>query len=150
MAEQHSTAKGEDTPGNRKSEGTERVREVIRDGFYTLLGAASWAFEKTDEMANTWLHQGRTSGEESRRRFDEFASRTRRAGEDLGRRVQDSVRSARSSMPLASREQVAQLERQVAELSRELEALRGGPAESPPQRSKTAEVTPPQPRPRAD
>ena|SRR5438128_8294176 len=123
MAEQHSTEKGEDTPGNRESEGTERVREVIRDGFYTLLGAASWAFEKTDEMANTWLHQGRTSGEESRRRFDEFASRTRRAGEDLGRRVQDSVRSAR--MPLATREQVANLERQVAELTRQIESMRG-------------------------
>ena len=138
MAEQHSTEKGEDSPGNRESEGTERVREVIRDGFYTLLGAASWAFEKTDEMANTWLHQGRASGEESRRRFDEFATRTRRAGEDLGRRVQDSVRGAR--MPLATREQVANLERQVAELSKQLESMRssaGTSAANPPQRGRT-------------
>jgi len=38
-------------------------------------------------------------------------------------------------MPLASREQVAQQERQVAELSRELESLRGESATKPPQRS---------------
>ena len=129
MADQHSTQKPAGTSENRESEGTERVREVIRDGFYTMLGAASWAFEKTDEMAHNWLHQGRTSGDESRRRFDEFASRTRRAGEDLGRRVQEGVRSAR--MPLATREQVENLERQVAELSRQLEGMRGSSERSP-------------------
>src|SRR5438093_1534153 len=69
MADEHSTQKGQVPPENRDSEGTERVREVVRDGFYTMLGAASWAFEKTDEMAHNWLHQGRTSGDESRRRF---------------------------------------------------------------------------------
>src|SRR5438128_3860240 len=128
MADEHSTQQGEGTSESRDSEGTERVREVIRDGFYTMLGAASWAFEKTDEIAHNWLHQGRTSGDESRRRFDEFAARTRRAGEDLGRRVQEGVRSAR--MPLATREQVADLERQVAELSRQLEAMRGSAGSS--------------------
>lgn len=115
-----------------ETDGTERVREVIRDGFYTLLGAASWAFEKTDEMTHTWLQQGRVSGEESRRRFDDIADRTRRAGEDLGRRVQDTMRSARSSMPLATREQVANLERQIAELTREIESLKSGGSTSNP------------------
>ncbi|TMF52366.1 MAG: hypothetical protein E6I24_00910 [Chloroflexi bacterium] len=129
MADQQTTQKGADRSEARESEGTERVREVIRDGFYTMLGAASWAFEKTDEMAQSWLHQGRSSGDESRRRFDEFAARTRQAGEDLGRRVQEGVRSAR--MPLATRDQVANLERQVAELTRQLEALRGSAAGSP-------------------
>jgi polyhydroxyalkanoate synthesis regulator phasin len=126
MADQYSTQSGDRLPPSSQSEGTERVREVIRDGFYTMLGAASWAFEKTDEMAQTWLSQGRSSGSESRRRFDDLAARTRRAGEDFGRRVQDSVRTARSSMPLATREQVANLERQVAELTRQIESLKSG------------------------
>ncbi|TME48285.1 MAG: hypothetical protein E6I56_01830 [Chloroflexi bacterium] len=131
MADEPSTPSGADRPGEQ-GEGTERVREVIRDGFYTMLGAASWAFEKTDEMANTWLRQGRASGDENRRRFDQLTARTRRAGEDLGRRVQDSVRTARSSMPLASREQVANLERQVAELTRQIESLKSGGSAMPP------------------
>src|SRR5439155_26670141 len=84
MADQQTTQKGAGSSEARDSEGTERVREVIRDSFYTMLGAASWAFEKTDEMAQSWLHQGRSSGDESRRRFDEFAARTRQAGEDFG------------------------------------------------------------------
>ena len=108
------------------------MREVIRDGFYTMLGAASWAFEKTDEMAHHWLQQGRTSSEQGRRRFDHLASRTRRAGEDLSRRVQDSMRTARSSMPLATRDQVAHLERRIEELSRQIESLRGGGAPGTP------------------
>jgi len=130
MAEHHPPDGGEHTPEHdhhghhEDSEGTERVREVIRDGFYMLLGAASWAFEKTDEMAHTWLHQGHMTGDDSRRRFDEFAARTRRAGEDLGRRVQNTMRS--SMPPLATREQVANLERQVAELTRQIESLKSG------------------------
>ena len=117
---------GHDHPSDQtESEATERVRELVRDGFYTLIGAATWAFEKTDEMTHTWLQQGQISGDQSRRRFDEFTSRTRRAGEELGRRVQETVRTARTSMPLATREQVANLERQVAELSRQIDSLRG-------------------------
>jgi polyhydroxyalkanoate synthesis regulator phasin len=127
MAEHHPPDGGEQMAGHdhTASEGTERVRELVRDGFYTLIGAATWAFEKTDEMTHTWLQQGQISGDQSRRRFDEFTSRTRRAGEELGRRVQDTMRTARTSMPLASREQVENLERQVAELSRQIESLRG-------------------------
>lgn len=100
------------------------MREAIRDGFTIMLGAASWAFEQGDRMVDTWLHQGHISREEGRRRFDEFASRTRQAGEDLSRRVSSSVRSARS--PIATRDQVANLERQVAELTRQIESMRAG------------------------
>jgi polyhydroxyalkanoate synthesis regulator phasin len=113
MAEQH-----------QHSEGSERVREVVRDGFTIMLGAASWAFEQGDRMIDTWLHQGHISREEGRRRFEEFTSTARIKGEEVSRRVQESMRSAR--MPLASREQVANLERQVAELTRQIESLRSG------------------------
>jgi polyhydroxyalkanoate synthesis regulator phasin len=124
-------AEHEPSPGSEHehSPGSERIREAVRDGFTIMVGAASWAFEQGDHMVDTWLHQGQVSREEGRRRFDEFASRTRHAGEDLGRRVQDSVRSARSSM--ATRDQVANLERQVAELTRQVEAMKGGGAASP-------------------
>ena len=111
MAEEH-----------QHSEGTERVREAIRDGFTIMLGAASWAFELGDRMVETWLHQGEVSRDESRRRFEEFKSNTRRRGEELGRRVSESVRS---SMPVATRDHVAQLERQVAELTRQIESMKG-------------------------
>jgi polyhydroxyalkanoate synthesis regulator phasin len=118
MAEQHP-----------HSEGTERVREAVRDGFTIMLGAASWAFEMGDRMVDTWLHQGEMSREESRRRFEEFKSNTRRRGEDLSRRVQEGVRS---SMPVATRDQIASLERQVADLKRQLESMQSAGATSSP------------------
>src|SRR6202022_331890 len=99
---------------DQHSEGTERVREAIRDGFTIMLGAASWAFEQGDRLMDTWLHQGQISREESRRRFEEFASNARRRGEDLGRRVSNS-------MPVVTRDQVANLERQGAELTCHIE-----------------------------
>ena len=132
MAEHHSSESGEHTGARHESEGSERVREVIRDGFTIMLGAASWAFEQGDRLVDTWLRQGHVSREEGRRRFDEFASRTRRAGEDLGRRVQDSVKNARTSMPLATRDQIAQLERQVADLTRQVESMKSGGAGTSP------------------
>jgi polyhydroxyalkanoate synthesis regulator phasin len=111
------------------SDGTERIREVVRDGFTIMVGAASWAFEQGDRLVGTWMDQGHVSREEGRRRFDEFANRTRQAGEDLSRRVTDSVRTARSSMPLATRDQITSLERRIEELTRELESMKApGPS----------------------
>jgi polyhydroxyalkanoate synthesis regulator phasin len=75
-------------------------------------------------MLDSWLHQGRATREQGRRRLDDLAERSRRARDDFSRRVQDGVRSARSSMPLATRDQISNLERQVAQLTREIEALR--------------------------
>ena len=123
MAEQH-----------QHSEGTERVRETIRDGFTIMLGAASWAFEQGDRLVDTWLHQGHVSREEGRRRFEEFASSTRRRGEDLTRRVSENMRA---SMPIATRDQIASLERQVAELKHELESMKSAGA-TPPSSGPTA------------
>jgi polyhydroxyalkanoate synthesis regulator phasin len=131
MAEHHSPESGEHSAAHGPSEGSERLREVVRDGFTIMLGAASWAFEQGDRLVDTWMRQGQVSREEGRKRFDDFASRTRHAGEDLGRRVQDSMRNARSSMPVVTRDQVAQLERQVAELTRQVESLKAGNATSP-------------------
>jgi polyhydroxyalkanoate synthesis regulator phasin len=118
-------AEHNDPHEHQHSEGSERVREVVRDGFTIMLGAASWAFEQGDRLVDTWLHQGHVSREEGRRRFEEFASNTRRRGEDLGRRVSEGMRS---SMPVATRDQIASLERQVAELKSEIESLKGAGA----------------------
>jgi len=127
----------------RPSDGTERVREVVRDGFTIMVGAASWAFEQGDRLVGTWMDQGHVSREEGRRRFDEFAGKTKQAGEDLSRRVSESVKSARTSMPVATRDQVASLERRVEELSRQLESLKASGAM--PSASATS-TTPREPR----
>src|ERR1700736_1320595 len=135
MAEHH------DPHEHQHAEGTERIREVVRDSFTIMLGAASWAFEQGDHLIDTWLHQGHVSREEGRRRFEEFASNTRRRGEDLGRRVSESMRA---SMPVATRDEIAKLERQVAELKSEIESLKSAGA-MPSSPGQTATRERPQP-----
>src|ERR1700682_2685852 len=126
MAEQH-----------QHSEGIERVREVVRDGFTITLGAASWAFEQGDRLVDTWLHQGHVSREEGRRRFEEFASNTRRRGEDLSRRVTESMRS---SLAVATRDEIASRDRRTAAQKRQLESMKSaGPAAAPGSQSPTRE-----------
>jgi polyhydroxyalkanoate synthesis regulator phasin len=129
MAEHDHAPESERTPGgepqyslgneHEHSPGSERLREVVRDGFTIMLGAASWAFEQGDRMVDTWLHQGLVTREDSRRRFQEFANRTRQAGENLSRRVSGSV-------PVVTRDQVAGLERRIDELTRQIESMKGG------------------------
>ena len=93
----------------------------MREGFTLAVGAAAWAFEQGDRLMAGWMERGRISGEASRRRLDEFAARTR-----------SGLRNAASSVPLASREQVMELERKVEELTRQVEALRQMPPPPPP------------------
>src|SRR3984893_193551 len=135
MAEHH------DPHEHQHAEGTERIREVVRDSFTIMLGAASWAFEQGDHLVDTWLHQRHVSREEGRRRCEEFASTPRRRGEDLSRRVSEGMRS---SMPVATRDEIAKLERQVAELKSELESLKSGGA-TPSASGQTATRERPQP-----
>ena len=131
-------AEHNDPHEHQHAEGSERVREVVRDGFTIMLGAASWAFEQGDRLVDTWLHQGHVSRQEGRRRFEEFASNTRRRGEDLSRRVSEGMRS---SMPVATRDEIARLERQIADLKSQIESMKSAgatpsPAGSPPTRER--------------
>lgn len=108
------------------SNATERLRDVMREGFTLALGAASWAYEKGDKLVGTWMDQGNVTRVEGRRKFDEFASRTKKTGEEWGRAMSDRVRSATSSVPVASRDQVENLERRIEELTRQIEELKAG------------------------
>src|SRR5258708_30105584 len=100
-------AEHDDPHEHQHSEGSDRVREVVRDGFTIMLGAASWAFEQGDRMIDTWLHQGHVSREEGRRRFEEVGSNTPPRGEDPGPRVSEGKRP---SVPGGTRGQIARLE----------------------------------------
>ena len=97
----------------------------MREGFTLMIGAASWAYEQSDRLVGTWMDQGKVTRVEGRRKFDEFASRTRKTGEEWGRAVSDRVRTATASAPVASREHVESLERRIEELTRQVEELKG-------------------------
>jgi polyhydroxyalkanoate synthesis regulator phasin len=137
MQEQHGNHAGGDSGDPHEPGDPVSLRNLFRESFTLMVGAASWAFEQGDRLLDTWMEQGQLSRAESRRKFEDFTDRTRRSGQEFGRRVSESFRRAGSSMP-ASRVEIENLQRKVEELQRQLEAMKAGQGPSrptPPPRS---------------
>jgi polyhydroxyalkanoate synthesis regulator phasin len=103
----------------------DRLREMIRDTFTLMLGAASWATEEGERLIRQWMDRGEVSREEGKRMLDQLKEQARKSRDELSRVVAEGVRNASASVPVATREQVAALERRVEELTKEIEALKG-------------------------
>lgn len=104
----------------------DRMREMVRDAFTLMLGAASWATEEGERLIRQWMDRGEVSREEGKRMLDQLKEQARKSRDALSRVVAEGVRNASASMPVATREQVAALERRIEELTREVESLKGG------------------------
>jgi polyhydroxyalkanoate synthesis regulator phasin len=99
----------------------DRLRSTVREGFLIMLGAAAWAFDQGDRLMERWIEQGQVSRELGRVRLEELRARAR-----------EGVRGAAAGMPIATREQVASLERRIEELTRQVEALRASRSPAAP------------------
>lgn len=104
----------------------DRLREMMRDSFTLMLGAASWATEEGERLIRQWMDRGELSREEGRRMLDQLKEQARKSRDELSRVVAEGVRTASASMPVATREQVAALERRIDELTQEIERLKSG------------------------
>jgi polyhydroxyalkanoate synthesis regulator phasin len=102
----------------------ERLREMIRDTFTLMLGAASWATEEGERLIRQWMDRGEVSREEGKRMLEQLKEQARKSRDELSRVVAEGVRNASANVPVASREQVAALERRVEELTKEIESLK--------------------------
>jgi len=97
---------------------------MVRDSFTLMLGAASWASEEGERLVRQWMDRGEVSREEGKRMLDQLKEQARKSRDELSRLVAEGVRHASANMPVATREQVATLERQIDELKREIESLK--------------------------
>jgi polyhydroxyalkanoate synthesis regulator phasin len=102
----------------------ERLREMMRDTFTLMLGAASWATEEGERLIRQWMDRGEVSREEGKRMLEQLKEQARKSRDELSRVVAEGVRNASANVPVASREQVAALERRVEELTKEIESLK--------------------------
>jgi len=108
----------------------DRLREMMRDSFTLVLGAASWATEEGERLIRQWMDRGEVSREEGKRMLDQLKEQARKSRDELSRVVAEGVRAASASMPVATREQVSALERRIEELTREVERLKAGGRDS--------------------
>jgi polyhydroxyalkanoate synthesis regulator phasin len=104
----------------------DRLREMIRDTFTLMLGAASWATEEGERLVRQWMDRGEVSREEGKKMLEQLKEQARKSRDELSRAVAEGIRNASASVPVATREQVAALERRVEELTREIESLKAG------------------------
>lgn len=104
---------------------TDRLREMMRDTFTLMLGAASWATEEGERLIRQWMERGEVSREEGKRMLDQLKEQARKSRDELSRVVAEGVRNASANVPVATKEQVAALERRIDELTKEVESLKG-------------------------
>jgi polyhydroxyalkanoate synthesis regulator phasin len=104
----------------------DRLREMMRDTFTLMLGAASWATEEGERLVRRWMDRGEVSREEGKKMLEQLKEQARKSRDELSRAVAEGIRNASASLPVATREQVAALERRVEELTREIESLKAG------------------------
>jgi polyhydroxyalkanoate synthesis regulator phasin len=103
----------------------DRLREMMRDTLTLMLGAASWATEEGERLVRQWVDRGEVSREEGKRMLDQLKEQARKSRDELSRVVAEGVRNASANVPVATKEQVAALERRIEELSKEVESLKG-------------------------
>ncbi len=107
----------------------DRLREMMRDTMTLMLGAASWATEEGERLVRQWMDRGEVSREEGKKMLEQLKEQARKSRDELSRAVAEGVRNASASVPVATREQVAALERRVEELTRGGESLKAGRGE---------------------
>jgi polyhydroxyalkanoate synthesis regulator phasin len=110
----------------RATTAADRLREMMRDAVTLMLGAATWATEEGERLVRQWMDRGEVSREEGKRMLEQLKEQARKSRDELSRAVAEGIRNASANVPVATREQVAALERRVEELTREIESLKAG------------------------
>src|SRR5207245_8962282 len=116
----------------RATSTADRLREMMRDTMTLVLGAASWATEEGERLVGQWMDRGEVSREEGKKMLEQLKEQARKSRDELSRAVAEGVRNASASVPVATREQVAALERRGQAPTKEGEAPKAGPGEAGP------------------
>lgn len=94
--------------------------ESVKKAMYTGLGMASLTKEKLEELVTELAKKGELSEQEGKEIFAEVAAKTKEAKDKLESQVRQLVKESLAKMNLVSKEDLAALERKVAELEEEI------------------------------
>ena len=97
------------------------MKELLQNIMYAGIGAATLTKEKLEELQDELIEKGKMSRDEGKQFVDELKSKSEKAKEQLdqwiARRVEDQVKQ----LNLASRDEIAELQKKVDELRTLLE-----------------------------
>lgn len=100
--------------------------ENMKKALYTGLGMASLTKDKLAELVDELAKKGELTKQEGKEIFEEISAKTKEAKEKLQVEVQRLVKESLAKMNLASKDDLAALERKVDELAA---ALKGRESE---------------------
>ena len=97
------------------------MKELLQNIMYAGIGAATLTKEKLEELQDELIEKGKMSRDEGKQFVDELKSKSEKAKEQLdqwiARRVEDQVKQ----LNLASKDEIAELQKKVDELRALLE-----------------------------
>lgn len=98
--------------------------ELIKKAVYTGMGAASLTKDKLDEFSRELINVGKISEQEGEKLVNELRKKADESKESLRQQTESMVEATLQRMHLAKLTDVERLEREIAELRKELEALK--------------------------
>jgi polyhydroxyalkanoate synthesis regulator phasin len=100
--------------------------ETMKKAMYAGMGLAFLTGEKIGELAKEMAEVGKLSEKEGKELFEDLVSRSEAAGREVRDRIDVGVKDAMARMNLATKEEIARIEQQLADLRAEIENLRKG------------------------
>jgi len=97
------------------------MQELIKSMFYLGAGAAFATKDKIDEIKNDLVEKGKMTQDEGRQFVDDLIKRSEKARADMEKKVQDVVAEQMAKMNMATKDDLADLQKQVQELRKMLE-----------------------------
>ena len=95
--------------------------EFIRRGILLGLGALSLTHEKAKAFVDEMVKRGEVTREEGGRLVDEILDKVKEQEKAITEKISVEIRKAIDSLGVASKEDVARLEKRIEDLSKKLE-----------------------------
>ena len=95
--------------------------ELIRQGLWLGLGAISLTYEKAKSFVDELVKRGEMSEEEGSKLINEILDKAKEQEKTIIEKINVEIRKVIDSLGVASKEDVAKLERRIEELSKKIE-----------------------------
>ena len=90
--------------------------ELIKKTMLTGVGLAAMTKDKVEELAKELTEKGEMSEKEGKELVDELVKKSEKARKDLEKRVEDTVHKVLEKMDVATKKDIAKLEKKIKSL----------------------------------
>lgn len=97
--------------------------ELIKKAMFTGIGFAALTKDKVEEVAQTFVEQGKMSRQEGAKLVDEILERSKESQEELTKHVETLVQKAMEKMNMARMSDVESLRDEIAELKKRIHEM---------------------------